>query len=48
LTAAHLNRPDLHAQPGVLEFIVAANPHVVIGMLDEIQRLEEKCSQLQK
>jgi hypothetical protein len=34
--------PDLHAAPGVLEFIVAACPDVVIELLDALERAEEK------
>lgn len=31
--------PDLHAAPGVLDYIVAAQPRVVLELLDEIDRL---------
>lgn len=31
--------PDLHARPEVLDYIVAAQPSVVLALLDEIDRL---------
>ncbi len=34
--------PDLSAPPGVLDYIVAAQPRVVLTLLDEIEALEGK------
>lgn len=33
--------PDLLAPPGVLEYIVAAQPRVVLALLDDLDRCEE-------
>jgi hypothetical protein len=33
--------PDLLAAPGVLDYIVAAQPRVVLALLDELDRCEE-------
>ncbi len=32
--------PDLSARPGVLEYIVAAQPHVVLELLDHLDEVE--------
>lgn len=37
--------PDLLARPGVLDYIVAAQPRVVIGLLDDLDATEEKLRQ---
>jgi hypothetical protein len=34
--------PDLLARPGVLDYIVAAQPRVVLGLLDDVDELEDK------
>jgi hypothetical protein len=34
--------PDLLAKPAVLDYIVAAQPHTVISLLDDIAALEDK------
>ncbi len=34
--------PDLHAPPGVLDYIVASQPAVVLALLDELDALEDK------
>lgn len=39
--------PDLLAAPGVLDYIVAAQPRVVIQLLDDVATLEEKLSAAQ-
>lgn len=41
VTQRHDGHPDLHAHHDVLEFIVSANPFVVLEFLDEIERLKE-------
>jgi hypothetical protein len=38
----HDGHPDLLARPGVLDYIVAAQPRVVIEMLDDVDDLEDK------
>lgn len=35
------HHPDLSAPPGVLDYIVAAQPRVVLALLDELQQCEE-------
>lgn len=37
--------PDLLAAPGVLDYIVAAQPRVVIALLDQIDALEARCAE---
>lgn len=39
ITHRHDRMPDLLAKPGVLEYIVAAQPAIVLALLDEIERL---------
>lgn len=39
-------QPDLHAKPEVLQYIVAAQPKMVIDLLDEIERLEGHLAEL--
>lgn len=34
--------PDLHAAPGVLDYIVAAQPRAVVALLDDMDALEHK------
>ena len=34
------NHPDLHAPPGVLDYIVAAQPSVVLKLLDQLDATE--------
>lgn len=38
-------QPDLFAPPGVLDYIVATQPHVVISLLDELDAAEDKLQQ---
>ena len=38
--------PDLLAPPGVLDYIVAAQPSVVLALLDALELLEQEASQL--
>ena len=37
--------PDLLAAPGVLDYVVAAQPRVVIQLLDDVDALEDKLDQ---
>jgi hypothetical protein len=37
-------QPDLLAAPGVLDYIIAAQPRVVIQLLDAVDALEDKLS----
>lgn len=37
--------PDLHAAPGVLDYVVAAQPRVVLQLLDDVDMLEGKLDQ---
>lgn len=39
ITHPHDRMPDLLAKPGVLEYIVAAQPTIVLALLDEIERM---------
>jgi hypothetical protein len=39
--------PDLLAAPGVLDYIVAAQPRVVTALLDDLDALEDKLSKAQ-
>lgn len=41
------NHPDLHAAPGVLDFIVAAQPRVVLALLDQLDALEDAIAEKQ-
>ena len=36
------NHPDLHAPPGVLDYIVAAQPRVVLALLDQLDEAEQQ------
>ena len=38
----HDGHPDLLAAPGVLDYMVAAQPRVVIQLLDDVSALEDK------
>ena len=38
----HDRHPDLHAAPGVLDYIVAAQPEAVLRLLDTIDALERQ------
>ena len=40
------NHPDLHAPPGVLDYIIAAQPSVVLNLLDQLDAAEQLTSQL--
>lgn len=39
------NHPDLHAPPGVLEYIVASQPSVVLALLDQLDVAERLSNQ---
>lgn len=47
-TKQHDGHPDLQAAPGVLDYIVAAQPCVVIALLEDLSVAEDKLRQTQE